>query len=164
MFVVPVRIVEEVVQAIGSSRTGIRLSPHGLFNDMSDYPELTDQYAKLAAGLGKLKLSYLHLNDQAAMGFSKPLTDTIEAVRENFRASGGGAIILCGGYDKARAEADLQSGVADLIAFGRPYIANPDLAERLHSDAELTTPEEESFYLPGEEGYTDYPALKNLED
>ena len=152
-------VAQRVSQSIGPGKTGIRLSPHGLFNDMSDYPELTEQYAALAEGLGQLKLAYLHLNDQSAMGFSTPLERTTEAVRKNFRTSGGGAIILCGGYDKARAEADLQSGTADLIAFGRPYIANPDLVDRLRTDAELAVAEEGSFYLPGEEGYTDYPSM-----
>lgn len=152
-------VAAQVSQSIGAAKTGIRLSPHGLFNDMTDYPELAEQYAKLAAGLGNLKLAYLHLNDQSAMGFSKPLAATTEAVRKSFRASGGGAIILCGGYDKQRAEADLHSGAADLIAFGRPYIANPDLVERLQTDAELNAPDESSFYMPGEAGYTDYPTM-----
>jgi len=155
-----IEVARRVCQKIGKHKTGIRLSPHGLFNDMSEYPELTEQYRLLAEALGELQLVYLHLVDQSAMGFSKPLAVTTEAVCESFRVAGGGAIILSGGYDKQRAEADLQNGAADLIAFGRPYIANPDLADRLRKDAALAAPDENSFYLPGEEGYIDYPTLQ----
>lgn len=150
---------QAISAAIGNHRTGIRLSPHGRFNDMSEYPELAEQYQLLAKGLGELKLVYLHLVDQSAMGQAKPLAATTDLVRDRFRAAGGGAIILSGGYDKPRAEADLQSGVADLIAFGRPYISNPDLVERFRTDAALTSPDEASFYLPGEKGYIDYPTF-----
>lgn len=150
-------VAQAVVKAIGSSKTGIRLSPHGRFNDMTDYPELPEQYGLLAKELGKLHLAYLHQVDQATMGQTKPLAATLETVSKNFRAAGGGAIILSGGYDKQRAETDLQKGVADLIAFGRLYISNPDLAARLDSNVTLTPPDESSFYLPGAEGYVDYP-------
>ncbi len=152
-------IAQAVAQEIGATKTGIRISPHGSFNDMSDYPELTEQYGLLATGLGALQLAYLHLVDHSALGQAKPLAATTEKVRNNFRSAGGGAIILSGGYEKHRAEVDLQSGAADLIAFGRPFISNPDLAERMDQDAELTVPDDSSFYLAGEEGYTDYPIL-----
>ena len=66
-------------------------------------------------------------------------------------------MILSGGYERERAEADLKSGAADLIAFGRPYIANPDLVEQMRLGAELAAPDDTTFYTPGEEGYTDYP-------
>lgn len=150
---------QEVSRTIGATKTGIRLSPHGSFNDMSEYPELTEQYGLLATGLGTLQLAYLHLVDHSALGQAKPLAATTEKVRDNFRSAGGGAIILSGGYDKQRAEADLQKGAADLIAFGRPYISNPDLVESLRRDAALTPADETSFYMPGEEGYVDYPVL-----
>jgi N-ethylmaleimide reductase len=146
-----------VTAAIGAGRTGIRLSPHGVFNDMTEYADLTEQYTSLANGLGKLGLAYLHLVDQSALGMAKPLQKTTDAVRNSFRGAGGGALILSGGYDRERAEADLQSGAADLIAFGRPYIANPDLERRLESEAELNTYDEATFYMPDEKGYVDYP-------
>jgi len=152
-------VATKVATAIGAGRTGIRLSPHGVFNDMTEYAELTEQYTALASGLGKLGLAYLHLVDQSALGMTKPLPKTTDAVRNSFRAAGGGALILSGGYDCARAEADLQSGAADLIAFGRPYIANPDLEKRLKSGAELNTYDETTFYMADEKGYVDYPFL-----
>ena len=83
---------------------------------------------------------------------------TVAAITKTFRDHGGGAVILSGGYDRERAEADLQSGAADLIAFARPFIANPDLMERLQSREALANPDPATFYAPGKEGYTDYPA------
>ncbi|MEL6653566.1 MAG: alkene reductase, partial [Bacteroidota bacterium] len=77
-----------------------------------------------------------------------------------FRAAFTGAFILSGGYDAERAESDLQDGLGDLVAFGRPYIANPDLVERLKTGAELNQPNPATFYSPGPEGYVDYPALE----
>jgi N-ethylmaleimide reductase len=74
-----------------------------------------------------------------------------------FRAAGGGAIILSGGYDRERANADITSGAADLVAFGRPFIANPDLVSRLKSGAPLAVPDQATLYTPGAKGYTDYP-------
>ncbi len=152
-------VAKETASAIGPGRTGIRLSPHGIFNDMTEYAELTEQYAALASGLGKLGLAYVHLVDQSALGMAKPLQKTTDVVRSNFRSAGGGAVILSGGYDRERAEEDLQSAAADLIAFGRPYISNPDLEQRLQAEAALNAYDESSFYMADEKGYTDYPTL-----
>lgn len=150
-----------VVAAIGAGRVGIRLSPYGVFNDMSGaYKGIVDQYAILAAGLGKLRLAYVHLVDHSAMGAPKPEPATVGLICREFRGTGGGAVILSGGYDRDRAEADLKSGAADLVAFGRPYIANPDLVERLRINAPLTVPDQATFYTPGSAGYTDYPDSK----
>ncbi len=149
----------KVAAAIGISRTGMRLSPHGLFNDMTEYPELTEQYAALARGLGEQGLAYVHLVDQAAMGLTPPLQVTTDAVRNSFRAAGGGAVILSGGYDPERAETDLKSGAADLIAFGRPYISNPDLERRFEKGIALNAYDDATFYMADEKGYTDYPAM-----
>ena len=147
-----------VVAAIGADRVGIRLSPYGLFNDMSgSYDGIASQYTDLAAALGTLKLAYLHLVDHSAMGAPKPEPATVKAMCHEFRAAGGRAVILSGGYDSERAEADLQSSVADLVAFGRPYIANPDLVERLKAGLPLAEADQTTFYSPGREGYTDYP-------
>lgn len=152
-------LADKVVARIGAARTGIRLSPHGVFNDMTEYLELTEQYTALATGLGELGLAYVHMVDQSALGMARPLQKTTDAVRQGFHEAGGGAVILSGGYDKARAEADLQTGAADLIAFGRSYIANPDLEKRLAQDAALNDFDDATFYTPDEKGYTDYPKL-----
>jgi N-ethylmaleimide reductase len=149
-----------VVAAIGAERVGIRLSPHGVFNDMSGtYDGITSQYADLAAALGTLKLAYLHLVDHSAMGAPKPEPATVTAMSQGFRAAGGRAIILSGGYDRERAEADLQSGAADLIAYGRPFISNPDLVERLKKGIALVEADQATFYTPGPVGYSDYPVF-----
>ena len=81
---------------------------------------------------------------------------TPQAIRDGF----GGPIILSGGYDGKRAEADLVEGKGALVAFGRPFLANPDLLDRYEQDAELNDPRMDLFYTPGPEGYTDYPTLQ----
>lgn len=150
-------VATEVTVAIGAARVGVRLSPYGVFNDMGGaYAGIAEQYTALSAALGRLGLAYLHLVDHSAMGAPKPQPETVDTMCREFRAAGG-RIILSGGYDRDRAEADLQSGAADLIAFGRPFIANPDLVKRLKAGTPLATPDMATFYTPGPKGYTDYP-------
>ena len=150
-------VATEVIAAIGTARVGIRLSPYGVFNDMSGaYDGIPEQYSELSASLGQLGLAYLHLVDHSSMGAPKPEPATVQIMCHKFRAAGG-RIILSGGYDRDRAESDLQSGAADLIAFGRPFIANPNLVECLKAGAPLATPDMTTFYTPGPKGYTDYP-------
>jgi N-ethylmaleimide reductase len=150
-------VASAVTAAIGAERVGIRLSPYGVFNDMSgSYEGISDQYTGLAADLGRLELAYLHLVDHSAMGAPRPDPAAVQAICKAFRAKGGRAVILSGGYDRDRAEADLQSGAADLVAFGRPFIANPDLVEKLRNGSPLTEADQATFYSPGPAGYTDY--------
>lgn len=154
-----VEVAAAVAAAIGAGRVGIRLSPGGVFNDMSgDYPGMAGQYRALASLLGAQKLAYLHLVDHSSMGGPKPEAAIVQAICRTFRAAGGQAVILSGGYDRERAEADLQSGAADLVAFGRPFIANPDLVARLQRDLPLALPDPATFYTPGAAGYCDYPS------
>ena len=100
-------------------------------------------------------LLYVHLVDHSPMG-APPVP---QSIKDAFRKAFKGALILSGGYDAARAEADLEAGKADLIAVGRPLLANPDLVERWKSGAPLNAPDMDTFYTPGAKGYTDYPAL-----
>ncbi|MDP2875471.1 MAG: alkene reductase [Holophaga sp.] len=148
-------ITRQTASAIGADRVGIRLSPHGVFNSMAPYPEVETEYAWLAAQLAELKVAYLHLVDHSPMGAPPVPEATKAAIRKAFV----GTLILCGGYDRARAQAALDAGQADLIAFGRPFIANPDLVERLQNGSPLADPDPATFYTPGAAGYTDYPAL-----
>jgi len=151
-----------VAAAIGRDRVGIRLSPYGVFNDMSgNYAGIAEQYTLLATKLGESGLTYVHLVDHSAMGAPKPEAATVQAICHEFRSNGGKAVILSGGYECERAEADLESGAADLIAFGRPFIANPDLVERLRAAAPLTEADQATFYSPGPTGYTDYPIMES---
>lgn len=156
----PLEVAAAVAGAIGRERVGMRLSPGNNFNDMSDYPELHAQYAALARGIGELELVYVHLVDHSSMGAPQPAPTTVAAICREFRGAGGGAVILSGGYDRARADAAVRSGAADLVAFGRPFIANPDLVERLRRNAPLNDADQKTFYSAGAEGYVDYPSLE----
>ncbi len=148
-------VAKAVIAAIGKDKVGIRLSPYGAFNDMPPYPEMEADYAYLARQLNALGLAYVHLVDHSSMG--APAVPQL--IKDTFRKEFKGALILSGGYDAARAEADLAAGKADLIAFGRPFLANPDLIKRWQSGAALNAPDPNTFYTPGPKGYTDYPAL-----
>ncbi|MBI5013903.1 MAG: alkene reductase [Deltaproteobacteria bacterium] len=153
-------VARRAAAAIGPERVGIRVSPYGVFNDMGGaFEGIEAQYGELASALGRLGLAYVHLVDHSSMGAPKPEASTVGLLSANFRAAGGRAVILSGGYERERAEADLASGAADLVAFGRPFLANPDLVERLRAGATLNAPDLATFYTPGPEGYTDYPAL-----
>lgn len=149
-------VINSVSGAIGKDRTGIRLSPFGVFNDMPLYDAMEADYAFLAKKLGKTgSLVYIHLVDHSAMG--APAVPG--SIKETFRDSFDGTLILSGGYDARRAENDLVAGKADLIAVGRPFLANPDLPARWQLGAPLNEPDPDTFYTPGEKGYTDYPAM-----
>jgi N-ethylmaleimide reductase len=148
-------VVEATIAAIGKDKVGIRLSPFGVFNDMPLYPEMESDYAYLAGKLNDLGLVYIHLVDHSAQG--APVVP--DSVKATFRKTFKRTLILSGGYDAARAEADLAAGKADLIAFGKAFLANPDLVERWKTQAKLNAFDASTFYTPGVKGYTDYPAL-----
>ena len=146
---------DAAIKAIGKDKVGIRLSPFGVFNDMPLYDAMESDYTWLAQQLNARGLAYIHLVDHSSMG-APPVPESMKAT---FRSSFRGTLILSGGYDAARAESDLAAGKGDLIAFGRPFLANPDLVARLNSGATLNAPDFSTFYTPGAKGYTDYPAL-----
>ncbi|TXF91504.1 alkene reductase [Neolewinella aurantiaca] len=149
-------VTEAVVTAIGADRVGMRISPYGVFGEMSAYEGVEADYTQLAEMLNEIGLVYLHLVDHSALG-TPAVPDSIKRkLRETFR----GTFILSGGYDAGRAEKDLTEDRGDLVAFGRPFIANPDLVERMEKDAPLNLPDPSTFYTPGAEGYTDYPFLE----
>ncbi len=148
-------IVEKTIAAIGAAKVGVRLSPNGAFNDMASYPEMKETYHYLAEKLNDLNIVYLHLLDHSGMGSTNLPKDVLQDVRNAFK----GNLILCGNFNKQTAEDTLNSGLADLIAFGRPYVANPDLVERFKENAPLNDPDYDTFYTPGEKGYTDYPFM-----
>ncbi|MBK5102938.1 MAG: alkene reductase [Burkholderiales bacterium] len=148
-------VADAAIKAIGREKVGIRLSPYGVFNDMPAYPEMDADYAYLARELNARGLLYIHLVDHSPMG-APAVPDAIKAM---FRSVFKGALILSGGYDAARAESDLAAGKCDLVAVGRPILANPDLAVRWKTGAATNAPDFATFYTPGPKGYTDYPAL-----
>ena len=153
------RLVLEVaratVKAIGAGRVGIRLSPFGVFNDTGPYDGMEAQYLALVSELSALGLAYLHLVDHSAMGAPPVPADFKTRLREAF----AGAFIAVGGFERDTAERTLAEHRADLIAFGRPFLANPDLVARMKAGAPLNASDMATFYTPGEKGYTDYPTL-----
>jgi N-ethylmaleimide reductase len=141
--------------AIGADRVGIRLSPFGVFNDIQPWDGIEHDLTWLCRELGRLGLAYLHLVDHSSMGAPAVPAEFKQTLRKAFE----GPLILSGGYDGAGAEADLAAGLGEAVAFGRAFLANGDLVDRLRKGAALNAPDFGTFYTPGSEGYTDYPLL-----
>ena len=148
-------VADAAIKAIGKDRVGIRLSPFGVFNDMPLYDAMEADYTYLAQQLNVRGLVYIHLVDHSSMGAPK----VPDSMKTTFRNVFKGKLILSGGYDAARAESDLAAGRCDLIAVGKPFLANPDLVTRWKTGAAVNEVDMNTFYTPGEKGYTDYPAL-----
>lgn len=156
------RFVLEVAQAasdaIGTDKVGIRISPFGIFNDMPHYPEIEATYTYLAEELNKIGIVYIHIVDHSAGGAPEVPLSIKQTIRKKFENT----LILSGGYTQARAEEDLASGFADLVAFGKPFITNPDLAERFQKKFPLNIKLDAStLYTPGAKGFTDYPVFED---
>ncbi|KAG0942622.1 hypothetical protein G6F31_014842 [Rhizopus arrhizus] len=145
--------VDAMAERIGAHRIGVRLAPNNLTFDMPFYPDNEATYLYLAEELGKRGLAYVHLNDNLQQGASV----LGEAFLQQFKQSYGGTLILAGGMTRERALQLVEAGTIDLAAFGQPFIANPDLVERLQHDIALATPDRSSYYGGGEAGYLDYP-------
>ena len=143
------------VAAIGGDKVGIRISPYGVFNGTGEFEGVDAQYTALVEKLSALGLVYLHQLDHSAMGAPAVPASSKKQLRAAFKQT----YIAAGGFDAASAEAVLAAGDADLVAFGRPFLCNPDLVARLQTNAALNAPDMSTFYTPGEKGYTDYPVL-----
>jgi N-ethylmaleimide reductase len=148
-------VARAAVAEIGRDRVGIRLSPYGVFNGTGPYADVEPQYIALTDELSTLGMLYLHVLDHSSMGAPPVPFEFKATLRRHFQ----GAFILAGGFDRVGAETALSEKGADLIAFGRPFLANPDLVDRMRVNAPLNAPDMATFYLPGPKGYTDYPAL-----
>ena len=152
-------IVDACIDRIGAARVAIRLSPFGRLHDLGDFEGEEDTFLTLARELGKRKLAYVHLMDQSSRG-AKAMPEGFLA---KFRAAYDGILILAGGLDKASANALLADGTIDLAGFGVPFIANPDLVERMRHDWTLTPPDFDTLYGGDQHGHTDwdtYPLSK----
>jgi N-ethylmaleimide reductase len=141
------------VAAVGAARIGMRISPYGVFNGMTPDADMDALYLRLVDELNALGVAYIHVVDHSSMG----APEVSPMLKAKIRAAFKGGYILSGGYDAARANADLDANRGDLVAFGRPFISNPDLVRKLRSGAALAAPDFATFYTPGEKGYTDYP-------
>ncbi len=147
-----VEVARAAAAAIGAEHIGMRISPYGAFNGAVADAQMDAMYLQLIEELNKIGLAYIHIVDHSAMG-APEVSPTLKA---GLRATFKGRYILSGGYDLARANADLDAGRGDLVAFGRPFISNPDMVEKLRTGSDLTAPDFDTFYTPGEKGYTDY--------
>lgn len=147
-----VEVAKASAAAIGANKIGMRISPYGVFNGMAPDAEMDVMYERLIAELNAIGLLYIHIVDHSSMG-APEVSHTLKA---KLRATFKGAYIMSGGYDAARANADLDAKRGDLVAFGRPFISNPDLVQKLQNGVALTAPDMDTFYTPGEKGYTDY--------
>ena len=159
-----IRILTEVIESVASifptDRIGIRLSPYGSFNDISD----SDPVSLFTAVINRLNnhnLAYVHMIEprSTSAGGNDQVNEGAPVTSEIFRAAYHGKFISAGGYDQAMGEAALEAGLADAIAYGRLYISNPDLAERFKANAPLNPYNRATFYGGAEVGYTDYSAL-----
>lgn len=154
------RLLLEVTQAVidvwGTDRVGVRLSPDGTFNDMKD-SDPAKMFGYAIEQLDGLEIAYVHIREgsKADVRHGATLVPTT-----TFRPLFQGALIVNEGYNRERGDAVIANGVADMVAFGSSFLANPDLPKRLQSGAELNSPDTKTFYTQGEKGYTDYPVLK----
>jgi N-ethylmaleimide reductase len=145
----PLEVTRAVIDVWGKDRVGYRISPTGAYNSMSDSdPRATFSY--LTQRLSELGIVYLHTFDTPSGA-----NHLAPALRKLFK----GTFIVNGGYDEAKANAAIASGEADLVAFGVPFLANPDLPIRFRTKAALNAPDQGTFYAGEDKGYTDYPAL-----
>ena len=148
-------VIKAVTAEIGADRTGLRLSPSGTFNDMTD-SDPQKHFTYVCDKLNAFDLAYLHIVD-ALEGDIRHGANVVElsAIREAYK----GVLITCGGYDKDRGNAAIRDKLADAVAFGVLYIANPDLPERFKAGAALNEADLDTFYTQDEKGYTDYPFM-----
>ena len=146
-------VVDAVSQVYAPERISVRQSPYGNFNDMAADPDPLATYGYIAEQLQKRKIGFLHLFDQAGNWIHDAGHPLLPALRKAY----GGAIIACGSFDREKAEAILQRGQADLVAFGKHFIPNPDLVRRLREGIALAPVDMAVFYAGGEKGYADYP-------
>ena len=155
-----VRLLREVTEAlvaeVGANRTHVRLSPNGEVQGCDD-SRPHELFTAAGTVLGEVGIASLELREPGNQ--SSFLSTEVEAVSHLIRPHFRGALILNSDYVGSSAEARLAEGAADAISFGRPFIANPDLVERLRGGAELNQPNPKTFYTPCPEGYTDYPSL-----
>lgn len=160
-------VVDAAVQELGPGRVGVRLAPFGLFNSMPADPLVEETLLYVCEQLGRRGVAYLHLvyelmplGNMESTEFEEHHLD--HRLLAKVRAAFPGAIIWCGGFtSREGAEAALETGLVDLIAFGRPFIANPDLAERLKHGWPLAEADRSTYYTRrGEVGYTDFPAYQ----
>ncbi|MEO8366263.1 MAG: alkene reductase [Pseudoxanthomonas sp.] len=145
--------IDAIAAEIGSERIGIRLAPFGRYGDLHPFAGEDTTWLALARALSTRSIAYAHLCNQRNQSCQAMPAGFVHKFRESYR----GTLIIAGGYDKARGQADISAGLVDLVAFGRPFIANPDLVERMRNNWPLAEADPTSVYGGNEKGYIDYP-------
>lgn len=151
-------VLEQIINVWGNKRVGVRLSPYGTFNDMSDSDPIA-LFSHVLENLEKQQIGYVHLIEPRAStagGGDKIIQDAPNTA-QLFRKKFSGVLISAGGYDPQNAKEVIANGNADAIAFGRYFISNPDLVRKIKDNIELTKYDRSTFYGGGQKGYTDYP-------
>lgn len=150
-----VDLVRDIADAIGKEKLGIRFSPYNKLGDLQPYPEqeVHETYHHLAGVMEKIGIAHIHIAVNALMP-----RRTLDVLRADF----SGTVILCNGFTPDTAELALEEGRADLVAFGRSFLANPDLDQRIALGASLNLPDPSTMYTAGARGYTDYPFMQGV--
>jgi len=149
-------VLDAVIDVMGDAHVGVRLSPYFTANDINDAE--TEQMALyLAEEFSRRDIAYLHIAEAGWAGGLALSND----FRRQLRAAFTGKLIFCGEYTAEKAEKSISDGLCDAVAFGRPFIANPDLVERFRKNAPLNTADPHTYYGGGATGYTDYPLLSS---
>ncbi len=149
-----VEIAEKISAAIGSEKLGLRISPYSLLSNMPAYDEqeVHATYTYLSQELNRVGIAYLHISDNPGIP-----AKTRQSIRDSFLNT----IIYCNGLTAESAEKKLQEGSADLVAFARSFLSNPDFIKRIEKNAPLNDVDFTTLYTPGEHGYTDYPEMNS---
>jgi 2,4-dienoyl-CoA reductase-like NADH-dependent reductase (Old Yellow Enzyme family) len=145
--------VDAVIDAIGADRTGIRISPFGRFGDLDGYSDEEETWLTLARELSNRNLAYLHVSDQRSLGTQAIPDDFMRKLRVTYQ----GTLIVAGDFGRDNGQAALDENRLDLVAIGRPFIANPDLVERYKNGWPVAEINRDTLYSRGDEGYIDYP-------
>ncbi|QDC80808.1 alkene reductase [Candidatus Methylopumilus universalis] len=150
-------VIDEIIKVYPANLIGCRISPASTFNDIDD-SDPQSLYSYVVSELGKRKIAYLHIIEGETGGprDANPKVNFAE-LKKLFKSHGGMNIMTNNGYHKAMAESAIDNNEADLIAFGVPFLANPDLVNRLENNYPLNKPDQKTFYGGTEKGYTDYP-------
>lgn len=150
-------VTQAVAEIVGADRVGVRLSPTGAFNDMQSRDPLSE-FTLVVDGLNEMGLAYLHMVEKFP---GADVSDADIQALASLRNRWSGTYIANGDFDAERATGWIARGRADAIAFGRPFIANPDLPKRFELGADLNEPDQDTFYAGEDKGYVDYPMLKS---
>ena len=151
-----IEVTEAVAGVWGADRVGIRFSPAGVFNDMRDSNPL-ETFGHVLGELNRFGLAYAHITQVTAQDIAHGTVDGVGP--KELRPFWNGKVVSAGGFTLESGNKALAEGWADAIAFGVPFLSNPDLPERFRRNAPLNAPDEATFYASGPKGYTDYPAL-----